>query len=71
MSSKRFPFPIPLGWFQVAFESDVQSGEIKPLRYFDRDLVMWRSEAGKLHLQDAYCPHLGGNFGVPVSPLGI
>lgn len=64
MSSKRFPFPIPLGWFHVAFESDVQAGEIKPLRYFGRDLVMWRSEAGRLHLQDAYCPHLGGNFGV-------
>lgn len=60
----RFPFPIPFGWFQVAFDADVASGEIKPLRCFGRDLVIWRSESGVLHLQDAYCPHLGANFGV-------
>ena len=62
--TSRFPFPIPFGWFHVAFEDDVKVGEIKPLRYFGRDLVIWRSESGKLHLQDAYCPHLGANFGV-------
>ena len=64
MSSKRFPFPIPYGWFHVAFGDEVPAGTIKPLRYFDRDLVLWRSEAGVLTLQDAYCPHLGANFGV-------
>ncbi len=64
MTSGRFPFPIPFGWFHVGFDGDVQPGEIKPLRCFGRDLVMWRSEGGELHLQDAYCPHLGGNFGV-------
>ncbi len=63
-SGKRFPFPIPFGWFHVAFDADVQPGEIKPVHYFGRDLVLWRSESGQLHLQDAYCPHLGANFGV-------
>ena len=62
--TSRFPFPIPFGWFQVAFADDLEPGEIKPMRYFGRDLVMWRSESGALRLQDAYCPHLGGNFGV-------
>lgn len=62
--TSRFPFPIPYGWFHVAFENDVQRGEIKPMRYFGRDLVMWRSDSGTLTLQDAYCPHLGANFGV-------
>ena len=70
MSSKRFPFPIPHGWFHVAFDDEVGPGEIKPLRYFGRDLVMWRSESGELHLQDAYCPHLGANFGVGGKVLG-
>ncbi len=64
MAAKRFPFPVPYGWFQVAFASEVAAGEIRPMRYFGRDLVLWRSEGGELHLQDAYCPHLGGNFGV-------
>lgn len=64
MTTRRFPFPIPYGWFHVAFSDEVKPGEIKPAHYFGRDLVLWRSEAGELHLQDAYCPHLGANFGV-------
>lgn len=70
MSKQRFPFPIPHGWFHVAFDEEVGRGEIKPLRYFGRDLVMWRSASGKLYLQDAYCPHLGANFGVGGKVLG-
>lgn len=70
MSKQRFPFPIPHGWFHVAFDDEVGPGEIKPLRYFGRDLVMWRSDSGRLHLQDAYCPHLGANFGVGGKVLG-
>ena len=68
--SSRFPFPIPFGWFHVAFAGDVEPGEIKPVRYFGRELVLWRSAAGVLHLQDAYCPHLGGNFGVDGQVVG-
>lgn len=64
MTSKRFPFPIPYGWFHVAFDKDIRPGQIKPMRYFGRDLVLWRGDGGDLHLQDAYCPHLGANFGV-------
>lgn len=67
---KRFPFPIPYGWFHVAFDNDIAVGEIKPARYFGRDLVLWRSEAGELHLQDAYCPHLGANFGAGGEVVG-
>lgn len=70
MSAKRFPFPIPFGWFHVAFDQEIKPGEIKPMHYFGKDLVMWRSESGKLHLQDAYCPHLGANFGVGGKVLG-
>lgn len=70
MTEKRFPFPIPFGWYHVAFATDVKPGEIKPMRYFGRDLVMWRSESGELHLQDAYCPHLGANFGVQGKVMG-
>ena len=34
------------------------------LKYFGRDLVLWRDEAGEFHLQDAFCPHLGAHLGV-------
>lgn len=59
----RSPFPIPFGWFQVGWPTDVAPGESKPLRYFGRHLVWWRDEAGVAHVQDAFCPHLGAHLG--------
>jgi phenylpropionate dioxygenase-like ring-hydroxylating dioxygenase large terminal subunit len=60
----RFPFPIPFGWFCVAYESDLEPGGVQPLKYFGRDLVLWRDESAGYHLLDAYCPHLGAHLGV-------
>ncbi len=60
---RRFPFPIPFGWFQVAYPDDLEPGEVMPLRYWARDLVLWRDTSGEFHLQDAYCPHLGAHLG--------
>lgn len=59
----RFPFPMPFGWFQIGYENDLEPGGVKPLRYFGRDLVLWRDEAGDYHVQDAICPHLGAHLG--------
>ena len=33
---KRSPFPVPYGWFQVGWATDVAVGETKPLRYFGK-----------------------------------
>jgi phenylpropionate dioxygenase-like ring-hydroxylating dioxygenase large terminal subunit len=62
--ARRFPFPIPFGWFQVAFPGDLAPGDVTALRYFGRELVLWRDMSGEFHLQDAYCPHLGAHIGV-------
>jgi 3-ketosteroid 9alpha-monooxygenase subunit A len=60
----RYPFPrYPTGWFQVAYSDEIQPGEVKPLEYFGKQLVMFRTESGKLALLDAYCPHLGAHIG--------
>lgn len=59
----RYPFPIPFGWYQVAYPDDLEPGGVQPLYYFDRDLVLWRDEGGDFHLQDAFCPHLGAHLG--------
>ncbi len=61
---RRFPFPHPFGWFQVASPSDLSPGESTALRYWSTDLVLWRDEDGEFHLADAYCPHLGAHLGV-------
>ena len=60
---KRFPFPIPTGWFVVAYTKEIEAGQVKPLRVFAKDLVLFRTEAGEAHVLDAFCPHLGAHLG--------
>lgn len=50
--NKRFPYEIPTGWFQV-----------RPIRCFGQELVLFRTESGLAHLFDAYCAHLGAHLG--------
>ncbi|MGH9085563.1 MAG: Rieske 2Fe-2S domain-containing protein [Acidimicrobiales bacterium] len=63
MAADRFPFPVPFGWFCVGYPEDVPVGTAKAIYYFDRHLVAWRDDAGDLHVQDAFCPHLGAHLG--------
>ncbi|WP_405136466.1 Rieske 2Fe-2S domain-containing protein [Nocardia sp. NBC_01388] len=53
----------PNGWFQVGWSSAFPEAEVRPLRYFGRDLVAFRTEVGDLRILDAYCRHLGGHLG--------
>lgn len=61
--SRYYTPPIPNGWFMVAYADEIAPGEVKPLRYFGKDLVAFRTEAGKLTVLDAHCPHLGAHLG--------
>lgn len=60
---RRYPFPIPFGWFCIGYPEDFPAGEPKALYYFGRHLVGWRDEAGDVHVHDAFCPHLGAHLG--------
>ena len=62
-STRRFTPPIPNGWFQVAFSDEIKSGDVKPLKYFGKDLVIFRTEGGDIAVLDAFCPHLGAHLG--------
>ena len=42
--------PMPFGWFMVAYTDELLVGEVKPLFYFGKDLVLWRGEDGRLGL---------------------
>jgi 3-ketosteroid 9alpha-monooxygenase subunit A len=53
----------PNGWFQVAYANEVKPGDVKPLKYFGKDLVLFRAEDGEISVLDAYCPHLGAHLG--------
>lgn len=54
---------LPRGWFQVGWSAGLGPGAVTPMRYFGRDLVMYRGEGGRVHVLDAHCPHLGAHLG--------
>ncbi|HEX7132048.1 MAG TPA: Rieske 2Fe-2S domain-containing protein [Iamia sp.] len=60
----RYPFGVPNGWFVVAEARDIEPGEVRALRYFDRDLVLYRAADGTPRVMDAHCPHLGAHLAV-------
>ena len=55
--------PMPFGWFVVCYSDELAKGEVKPVTYFERELVVWRGEDGAPRVLDAYCPHLGAHLG--------
>jgi nitrite reductase/ring-hydroxylating ferredoxin subunit len=61
---RRFPFPVPNGWFIVAESAELALGEVRPLHYFDRDLVLFRGEDGAPRVLNAHCQHLGAHLAV-------
>ncbi len=60
----RYPFPpYPRGWFCVGYSDELAAGDVKPLKYFGKDLVLYRTTSGEAVLLDAFCPHLGAHLG--------
>jgi len=50
-------------WYQVAWSHELAVGAVVPLRYFGRELVLYRGEDGTPVVLDAICPHLGAHLG--------
>lgn len=61
--SGRFPFPIPNGWFALAWSNELAPGELKAVRAFASEWVLFRTGSGEVGVMDAYCPHLGAHLG--------
>ncbi len=61
------------GWFQVLWSADLPQGQVRPLRYFGRDLVAYRDRRGTVRIHDRYCQHLGASLahGGEVTEEGI
>src|SRR6478672_6649676 len=53
----------PTGWFQVAWSAEIGVGDVHRMKYFNRDLIAWRAQSGRLTVMDAYCEHLGAHLG--------
>ncbi|SIO70318.1 3-ketosteroid 9alpha-monooxygenase subunit A [Burkholderia sp. GAS332] len=63
MSDDFFAGKFPRGWFGVLFSEELKVGQVKSLRYFDKELVAFRGENGAVAILDAFCPHLGAHLG--------
>jgi len=62
--SERYPLPpIPDGWYAVGVANALAAGELRPVRFFGRELVLFRGHDGAARLFDAHCPHLGAHMG--------
>jgi phenylpropionate dioxygenase-like ring-hydroxylating dioxygenase large terminal subunit len=62
-SANSGDLPIPFGWYGIAYSDDLKPGDVKPMHYFGRELVLFRTESGEAKVLDAYCPHLGAHLG--------
>ncbi|HTZ69890.1 MAG TPA: Rieske 2Fe-2S domain-containing protein [Acetobacteraceae bacterium] len=52
------PHEYPRGWFMVADADDVTRTP-QAVRFFGKDLALYRGESGRVVMLDAYCPHMG------------
>lgn len=55
-------FAFPRGWFMIAAAKDVER-KPRPVRFFGRDMVLYRGASGRVVLLDAYCPHMRVHIG--------
>jgi phenylpropionate dioxygenase-like ring-hydroxylating dioxygenase large terminal subunit len=60
--SQHTALPIPNGWFAVAWSRELVPGDVRRLRYFDEELVLFRTRSGAPRVLDAYCAHLGAHL---------
>lgn len=54
---------IPFGWYMLDYSADLAVGQVKALRYFGQEIVLFRGEDGVARALDAYCRHLGAHMG--------
>ena len=54
-------FEFPRGWFMIGPAVDATKTP-SAMRYFGKDLVLYRGESGTPYVVDAYCPHMGAHL---------
>jgi len=63
VEQRNLDIGFPFGWYPVMMSNELEVGVVKPLRYFSRELAIWRGEDGKPRMLDAFCKHLGAHMG--------
>ncbi len=55
--------PFPSGWYALGPSDGLAAGDMRTVRFFGEEWVLWRSETGAVQLSSAWCPHLGAHLG--------
>ena len=42
--------PIPFGWYVVDYADELKAGEVKSVRYFGQDQVLFRTTKGEVSM---------------------
>ena len=59
-------FTDPRGWFMVAAANSVTQAPHN-VRFFGREMVLYRGESGKVYMVGAFCPHMRTHIGKSLS----
>ena len=51
-----------MGWFTVCYGHELAIGDVMSVRYFGKELAVWRGEDGAARVLNAHCPHYGANM---------
>ncbi len=45
------------GWFMLVFSDELKPGDVVPMKRFDQELVLFRTECGEAVVLEGYCLH--------------
>ena len=63
MNSRTDLPPFPDGWYVFAISDELAPGKLLARRFMGQEVTVFRTESGKVHAVDSYCPHMGAHFG--------
>jgi phenylpropionate dioxygenase-like ring-hydroxylating dioxygenase large terminal subunit len=61
--SEQGHLKLPNGWFSLGSSRDVSAGTVRTYRFMDQEIVVFRTQSGRLGALSAHCPHLGAHMG--------
>jgi phenylpropionate dioxygenase-like ring-hydroxylating dioxygenase large terminal subunit len=50
------------GWYWLLPAKHLKKGKIKPVRFYGKEMVVFRGKDGQVKAMDAYCPHMGAHL---------
>lgn len=55
---------IPRGWYYLFQSREIKKGQVKTVHVGHQKLVVFRTQTGKVHTLDSFCPHMGADLSI-------